>query len=121
MPEAWPGALAPWRCSSASASSGCAQVRTSFRALSHPGQARRWKGGIPKAGSLLGIIGENLWTAGSTWETELGGGQTQVMLGRDGNLGSDGGEGVKTERKEGGVSSFPPSPRFLGWQEGETL
>lgn len=44
-----------------------------------------------------------------------------MMLGRDANLGSDGGEGVKTERKEGGVSSFPPSPRFLGWQEGETL
>ena len=40
----------------------------------------------------------------------------EVMRRREGNLGSGGGEGVGTERKEGGIF-----PGFLGWQEGETM
>lgn len=40
MPAAWPGAAAPWRCSLASASSGCAQVRErrALARFSHPSQ-----------------------------------------------------------------------------------
>ena len=45
------------------------------------------------------------------WEKDL----LEVMRRREGNLGSGGGEGVGTERKEG------ISLGFLGWQEGETL
>lgn len=70
MPTAWPGAPSPWRCSSVSAFSACAQVITGHGARSHPGQAQRWKEGVRREGGVCWELG---WRR---WGTALGGGHT---------------------------------------------